>query len=262
MFWRMNASLKCIWAMTRNDIVLEVRALEVRYGIIPALRGVDIEVANGELVALVGPNGAGKTTLLRAISGLQLASAGAIRLDRTDITRLSPWEIATLGVAHVPQGRRVFPALSVEENLTVGGYRLPSREVRGRLETIYSTFPILVSKRRQMAAELSGGQQQMLVIGRALMLAPRLLLLDEPSLGLSPVIIQEMASTLRNLVTSFGTAILLAEQNTRLALKIAPRAYVIRAGKIVLEGESAVIAKDVQQAYLGTRRPADHSAGP
>jgi branched-chain amino acid transport system ATP-binding protein len=244
--------------MTSSDRALDIQGLVVTYGIIPALRGTNIRVEKGETVALIGPNGAGKTTLLRAVSGLATIEAGAIRTDGRDITRLLPWEIAGLGVAHVPQGRRCFGGLTVEENLTVGGYRLTLPRARLQMEAVYDAFPVLLSKRRQMAAELSGGQQQMLAIGRALMSTPGLLLLDEPSLGLSPVMVQEVIKTLASLVGRFGTAVLLAEQNTRLALRMSRRAYVLRGGRIVLEGESAAISGELRQALFGTlSRPDD-----
>jgi branched-chain amino acid transport system ATP-binding protein len=238
--------------MTTSDHALRVEGVWVRYGVIPALQGVDLSVRPGEVVALVGPNGAGKTTLLRAISRLERVCEGRIEAAGTRLDGLPPWDVAARGVAHVPQGRRCFPALTVEENLEVGGYRLPLAQARVMRDAVFAAFPALVAKRRQLASELSGGQQQMLVIGRALMSSPKLLLLDEPSLGLAPVVVQELETTLADLTRTFGVAILLAEQRTSLALKVARRAHVIRAGKIVLAGESAAIAPDVRQAYLGS----------
>ncbi|WP_109793443.1 ABC transporter ATP-binding protein [Minwuia thermotolerans] len=237
--------------MPSSELALEIQGLHARYGVIPAIRGVDLQVGRGELVTVVGPNGAGKTTLLRVLSGLHPPAEGKTSFFGRDTASLSSWQLAKLGIAHVPQGRRCFAGLTVEENLVVGGTRLSKREAARQMDGVFNTFPALHEKRRQWAEELSGGQQQMLAIGRALMSAPEVLLLDEPSLGLSPVLVQEMANTLRRLAREVDAAVLLAEQNTRLALKVSARAYVLRGGQVVLEGKSEKIADDVQKAYLG-----------
>jgi branched-chain amino acid transport system ATP-binding protein len=219
---------------------------------VPALRGIDLAIAAGEVVAVVGPNGAGKTTLLCAISGSVPVAAGTIAFNGADITGLPPWTIATQGIAHVPQGRRCFAALTVEENLILGGYRLAGNRQAAKLSEIYDMFPVLRTKRRDQAATLSGGQQQMLAIGRGLMSEPRLLLLDEPSLGLSPLLVQEMAQTLRRLADQVKVSIVLAEQNTRLALRVSSRAYVLQGGACVHQGASDEIAPNLHAAYLGS----------
>ena len=238
-------------APSSSKPALEVADLSVSYGKAVALRGFSMTVAPGEVVAILGPNGAGKTTLLRAIGGALRASSGSIVSFGVELTRMTPWRIATHGVAVVPQGRRCFGSLSVEENLRIGGFHLDRASLRARLDEIEALFPVLRTKRAQDSATLSGGQQQMLAIGRALMSRPRLLLLDEPSLGLSPLLVQEMAETLRQLAGRFDVTIILAEQNTRLALRIASRAYVLQAGRCVREGPSASLASDLHATYLG-----------
>jgi branched-chain amino acid transport system ATP-binding protein len=229
--------------------MLEVRALGSRYGRIPALTGVDLRVAAGELVALVGANGAGKTTLLRTISGVQPLSAGAIGFDGQDLLRLTPRQRVQLGIVQVPEGRQVFGPLSVEDNLRLGAF------ARGRpdaLEPVMALFPALQAKRHEAAGNLSGGQQQMLAIGRALMAEPRLLLLDEPSMGLAPRLVAEIFAQIAALKAS-GTTILLVDQNARAALAIADRGYVMETGRIALEGLAADLQcnPEVQQAYMG-----------
>ena len=229
--------------------MLEVTDLGSRYGRIPALSGVALRVDPGELVALVGANGAGKTTLLRAISGVQPVSQGAIRFDGQDLGRLSARQRVKLGIVQVPEGRQVFGPLSVEDNLLLGAFARGSRDT---LEPVLAMFPALAHKRRQPAGTLSGGQQQMLAIGRALMAAPRLLLLDEPSMGLAPQLVAEIFGQIATLKTQ-GTTILLVDQNARAALGVADRGYVMETGQIVLDGAAAALLRDpqVQQAYLG-----------
>ncbi|HEY4958849.1 MAG TPA: ABC transporter ATP-binding protein, partial [Caldimonas sp.] len=219
------------------------------YGRIPALTGVDLQVAAGELVALVGANGAGKTTLLRAISGVQPASGGEIRFDGRDLARLSARRRVQLGIVQVPEGRQVFGPLSVEDNLLLGAFARGSRD---GLEHVLAMFPALERKRREPAGTLSGGQQQMLAIGRALMARPRLLLLDEPSMGLAPRLVAEIFAQIAGLKAQ-GTTILLVDQNARAALAIADRGYVMETGRVVLSGPAADLLRDpqVQQAYLG-----------
>jgi len=229
--------------------MLDVRGLGSRYGRIPALTAVDLHVGAGELVALVGANGAGKTTLLRTISGVQPASAGAIGFDGQDLTRLTPRQRVKLGVVQVPEGRQVFGPLSVEDNLRLGAFARGHAE---SLERVIAIFPVLQAKRREAAGNLSGGQQQMLAIARALMAEPRLLLLDEPSMGLAPRLVAEIFAQIAALKSS-GTTILLVDQNARAALAIADRGYVMETGRIVLEGPAAELRRrpEVQQAYMG-----------
>ena len=229
--------------------MLDVVRLDSRYGRIPALAGVDLRVAAGELVALVGANGAGKTTLLRTISGVQPTSGGAIRFEGQDLARLSARRRVQLGIVQVPEGRQVFGPLSVEDNLLLGAFARGSRD---GLEHVLAMFPALEPKRREPAGTLSGGQQQMLAIGRALMARPKLLLLDEPSMGLAPRLVAEIFAQIADLKAR-GTTILLVEQNARAALAIADRGYVMETGRVVLCGQAAELLRDpqVQQAYLG-----------
>jgi branched-chain amino acid transport system ATP-binding protein len=229
--------------------MLEVVALGSRYGRIPALAGIDLRVMPGELVALVGANGAGKTTLLRTISGVQRISGGTIRFDGQDMTRLSARKRVQLGVVQVPEGRQVFGPLSVEDNLRLGAFARGSADT---LESVLALFPVLGEKRLALAGTLSGGQQQMLAIGRALMANPRLLLLDEPSMGLAPRIVAEIFAQIAGLKVQ-GTTILLVDQNARAALSIADRGYVMETGRVVLDGPAAELLRDpqVQQAYMG-----------
>ena len=232
--------------------MLEVQALESRYGRIPALKGIDLAVRAGELVALVGGNGAGKTTLLRALSGVQPVSAGRVRFDGADITTAAPERRVRLGIAQVPEGRQVFAPLAVEDNLRLGGYTRSAAESAQMLERVYAMFPVLRERRQAAAGTLSGGQQQMLAIGRALMARPRLLLLDEPSMGLAPRLVEEIFERVQDLRAA-DTAIFLVDQNARAALKIADRGYVLETGRIVLSGSGAELLANerVQAAYLG-----------
>jgi branched-chain amino acid transport system ATP-binding protein len=229
--------------------MLEVRALGSRYGRIPALTVVALDVRAGELVAIVGANGAGKTTLLRTLSGVQPMHGGTLRFEGADIGRETPRQRVMRGIVQVPEGRQVFGALSVEDNLLLGAY------ARGRAATIDSVwvlFPVLRDKRAEDAGTLSGGQQQMLAIGRALMADPRLLLLDEPSMGLAPRLVAEIFNHIKALKQR-GTTILLVDQNARAALAVADRGYVMETGRIVAEGRAAELLRDpkVQHAYLG-----------
>ena len=233
-------------------MLLEIEGLASHYGRIQALRDIALAVEEGELVALVGANGAGKTTLLRTISGVQPASAGAIRFAGRDITRSAPDRRVRLGIAQVPEGRQVFAPLTVEDNLRLGGYARPQAEVGRALAEIYAHFPVLAERRHQRAGTLSGGQQQMLAIGRALMARPRCLLLDEPSMGLAPMLVEEIFRTIRQLKEA-GTTIFLVEQNAHAALAIADRGYVMETGAIVLAGpgEALLQNEQVKAAYLG-----------
>lgn len=230
--------------------MLEIANLSSCYGRIPALAGVSLDVRSGELVALVGANGAGKTTLLRTISGVQPASGGSIRFDGQDLARLPARARVQLGIVQVPEGRQVFGPMSVEDNLRLGAF---ARGSDTHLEPVLELFPVLAEKRREAAGNLSGGQQQMLAIGRALMARPRLLLLDEPSMGLAPRLVAEIFARIAAL-RRLGTTILLVDQNARAALGIADRGYVMETGRIVLGGGARDLLRNpqVQRAYLGT----------
>jgi branched-chain amino acid transport system ATP-binding protein len=230
-------------------MLLEVRALSSHYGRIQALHGVDLVTHENERVALVGANGAGKTTLLRTISGVQPATGGSVRFAGRDITRVPPDRRVRLGIGQVPEGRQMFAPMAVEDNLLLGGYTRSRSERVEDLAQVYERFPVLEERRRQPAGTLSGGEQQMLAIGRALMARPRLLLLDEPSMGLAPRIVEQIFAVIRELR---GT-ILLVEQNAHAALGVADRGYVVESGRIVLEGSSRALLDDdqVKAAYLG-----------
>jgi branched-chain amino acid transport system ATP-binding protein len=237
--------------------LLEVSGLSARYGPVHALRDVSLEVRAGELVALIGANGAGKSTLLRVIAGLVAPAAGRVALDGRDVTGQAPEAMISAGVALVPERRRVFAPLTVLDNLELGGYALPrGHDFRSRLEAgveeAYRLFPVLRRRRDQLAGTLSGGEQQMLAIGRALMTRPRLLLCDEPSLGLAPLVVAEIMRLLSTLREA-GTTILLVEQNARMALRSADRAYVLEVGSVVLSGAATDLLQDDQlkAAYLG-----------
>ena len=232
--------------------MLHVAGLASHYGRIQALAGIDLEVRAGELVALVGANGAGKTTLLRALSGVQRASAGRVRFDGEDVTHERAERRVRRGIVQVPEGRQVFGPLSVEDNLRLGAYTRTRAESNAELERVYGMFPPLKERRRQPAGVLSGGQQQMVAMGRALMARPRLLLLDEPSMGLAPRLVAEIFATVRALKAA-GTTIFLVDQNARAALAAADRGYVLETGRIVLEGAGAALLSDarIQEAYLG-----------
>jgi branched-chain amino acid transport system ATP-binding protein len=232
--------------------MLEVGTLSSCYGRIRALTEVSLRVDAGELVALVGANGAGKTTLLRVLSGVHPASAGNLRFAGSDVMRVSARRRVQMGIVQVPEGRQVFGPMSVEDNLRLGAFVRPSREVGRGLERVFALFPILAKKRREIAATLSGGQQQMLAIGRALMTQPKLLLLDEPSMGLAPRIVAEIFAIIRSLKEA-ATTILLVDQNARAALAVADRAYVLEVGRIALTGRGDELLANprVQQAYLG-----------
>lgn len=233
--------------------LLELQRVHVHYGLIQALKGISLTVERGEIVTLLGANGAGKTSTLRAISGLVRPSAGRILLEGTDLTHRKPHEIVELGVGHVPEGRRIFPRLSVEDNLRLGAFTVHDRtEIARRQEYVFTLFPRLAERRKQPGGTLSGGEQQMLAIGRALMMQPRILLLDEPSMGLAPVLVESIFEVIQRLNRD-GTTILLVEQNARMALEIAHRGYVLETGEIVLAGSATELARDprVQAAYLG-----------
>ncbi len=231
---------------------LEVEDLAVFYGKRRAVEGVSLAVGPGEIVTLLGANGSGKSTILRAVSGLVRPARGRIRLDGRDITRAPADAIVAAGVAHVPEGRDVFPEFTVLENLLVGAHTVARGDVPARLEDAFGLFPVLRDRRRQLAGTLSGGEQQMLAIARALMTRPRLLLLDEPSLGLAPMLAREIFRTIQR-INATGVAVLLVEQNARRALRLAARAYVLETGRVAVAGPSRELAADarVRSAYLG-----------
>ncbi|MGH7120765.1 MAG: ABC transporter ATP-binding protein [Acetobacteraceae bacterium] len=234
--------------------LLSVRALHAGYGTIEVLHGISLALEPGEIVALLGSNGAGKTTTLRTLTGLVHARSGEVELDGMRIERLAAHRIVALGLGHVPEGRRIFGPLTVEENLRLGGYliRSDSALLARRMEELFTTFPRLKERRTQLAGTLSGGEQQMLAIARALMLRPRVLVLDEPSMGLAPKLVQAIFNIIST-VRRAGTAVLLVEQNARSALRIADRAYVLESGRIALQGAAKDLAGDsrVRAAYLG-----------
>ena len=232
--------------------LLEVEDLVVSYGQIQALRGISLEVAEGEVVAMLGANGAGKTTLMRTLSGLVPLREGRIRYQGGDISRLGADRIVRLGITQAPEGRRVFGTLSVVENLVLGAYTRSQEEAAASMEQVFELFPRLRERKRQLAGTLSGGEQQMLAIGRALMARPRLLLLDEPSLGLAPLLVKGIFRALREIRDS-GVTILLVEQNARLALRLADRGYVLEVGRIVHADTAAglLASPEVRAAYLG-----------
>jgi branched-chain amino acid transport system ATP-binding protein len=233
--------------------VLELSRVSASYGAVPALSDVSISVGEGEAVGLLGANGAGKSTTLRTISGLLRATSGAITFGGRNIGSLPPYKVTELGIAHVPEGRQVFPELTVQENLEIGAYVPAAKAQRKRsLELVLDIFPVLAARRKQLAGTMSGGEQQMLAVGRGLMLKPRLLMLDEPSLGLAPVVTDITFQKIQE-IHAMGTAILLVEQNVSRALTLVQRAYVLESGKVIMHGTSAELAnnKQVQAAYLG-----------
>jgi branched-chain amino acid transport system ATP-binding protein len=233
--------------------VLKLGSVSASYGSVPAIHGVSIEIGEGEAVGLLGANGAGKSTTLRAISGLVKLTSGSIMFAGADLTSLPPHRIPELGIAHVPEGRQVFPEMTVQENLEIGAYVPKARAERGSsLDLVYSIFPRLADRKKQLAGTMSGGEQQMLAVGRGLMLKPRLLMLDEPSLGLAPVMTDVTFEKIAE-IHKMGTAILLVEQNVARALTLVSRAYVLESGNVIMHGSSAELAdnKQVQAAYLG-----------
>jgi branched-chain amino acid transport system ATP-binding protein len=237
-----------------SETLLTLEQLEVNYGAVRALKNVSLEVKSGEVVALLGANGAGKSTTLRAISGLVKAKTGNINYSNQTISRFNPTQIVALGISHCPEGRRVFPGMTVLENLRLGAsQRNDKQNIQSDLERMFKMFPILSERKTQTAGTLSGGEQQMLALTRALMNRPKMLLLDEPSLGIAPLIVRQIFATLAELKQT-GTTILLVEQNVNIALNLADRAYVLRTGEIVLEGSASELrqhSERVAQAYLG-----------
>ena len=233
--------------------MLKVENLVVRYGMIEAIKGISFEVNDGEIVTLIGANGAGKTTTMHAISGLIKPASGSIYLDDKDLTKVPPHTIVSMGLAQVPEGRRVFAQETVEENLILGAFfRKDKEQIRADMDYVFDLFPRLKERSSQLAGTLSGGEQQMLAMGRALMANPRIILLDEPSMGLSPLLVSEIFDIIKE-INSKGTTVLLVEQNAKRALAIANHAYVLETGNITLEGTGEELARDerVQKAYLG-----------
>lgn len=238
-----------------TETVLQVRNVETFYGAIMALRGVTLDVQKGEIVTILGANGAGKTTLMKTVSGLMDPEKGHIEFDGTRIEGMEPDKIVKMGLAHVPEGREVFPYLTVEENLRMGAYSRRGGGIAEDIEIVYSYFPVLKERRAQTAGFLSGGQQQMLAIGRGLMARPRLMLLDEPSLGLSPLLTQEIFAIIKRLNEERGVTMLLVEQNANVALQTAHKGYVLEMGRIVMAGSSEELrnSEDIQEFYLGRK---------
>ena len=235
-------------------MLLQVTNLQVYYGHIHALKGISLEVEKGEIVTLIGANGAGKSTTLKTISGLLTPREGHITLDGQRIDHTPPHAIASLGIAHVPEGRHVFPRLTVDENLEMGAFTVNNRAtIDKQKDFVFQIFPRLAERRNQKGGTLSGGEQQMLATGRALMMQPRIMLLDEPSMGLAPVLVEAIFDTIRDINRTQGTTILLVEQNARAALKLANKGYVLETGRIVLAGPASQLLADerVRKAYLG-----------
>lgn len=250
--------MKPIWGRrSKITTLLSVDNLTVTYGAVEALKGVSLEIREGDIVAVLGANGAGKTTLLKAISGLVPIKAGAIKLRGEDLSQYPAFRLAEMGIMHIPEGRKVFATLSVEENLNLGSWsirkKISPEELQTNLDWVYSLFPILKKRRKQLAGTLSGGEQQMLAIGRGLVSQPKVLLLDEPSLGLAPVLVLEILRVVRQIHAEQGVTILLVEQNARKALGIADYGYILETGKIALHGPADTLKTDehVKAAYLG-----------
>ncbi len=232
--------------------ILAVDDINVYYGAIHAVKGISFEVTEGDIVTLIGANGAGKSTTLQTISGLLRSKTGSITFLDENITKLAPHKILQRGLAQVPEGRRIFLQMTVQENLEMGAFTQPSSTIAGNLEMIFEQFPRLLERRKQIAGTLSGGEQQMLAMGRALMSNPKLLMLDEPSMGLAPILVEQIFDIIKNL-NKAGTTILLVEQNAQMALSVANKAYVLETGKIILSGTGEELAKSeqVKKAYLG-----------
>ena len=234
--------------------MLEIKDLHVNYGAVHALNGVSMTVNDGEIVSLIGANGAGKTTTLRTITGLEKAASGSITFDGHDLRKTEPSKIITLKLAHVPEGRHIFPQMTVEENLEMGAFTDPADMVK-TMADVYERFPRLKERKRQLAGTLSGGEQQMLAVGRALMARPKLIMMDEPSLGLAPLVVRDIFEIIRQ-INHQGVSILLIEQNANMALKVADWAYVMQTGSILMQGPGAELAanEEVKAAYLGTAK--------
>ena len=234
------------------SVMLKVENINVYYGAIHAIKNISFDVNEGEVVTLIGANGAGKSTILKTVSGLLRSKTGSVAFEGGDISHLAPYKVVEHGLAHVPEGRRVFTRMTVEENLEMGGYTRPNSELDDSIAAVYEQFPRLKERRKQIAGTLSGGEQQMLAMGRALMSKPKLLMLDEPSMGLAPILVEQIFEIIQSLHKA-GTTILLVEQNAQMALSVADRGYVLETGKIVTTGTGAALLEDesVKKAYLG-----------
>jgi branched-chain amino acid transport system ATP-binding protein len=237
---------------TIGEVLLELEGVHTYYGKIHALQGIDLQVRQGEIVTLIGSNGAGKTTTLKTISGLLHPREGTVRFQGEDVSRTAPHSLVRDGIGQAPEGRRIFSRLTVMENLQMGAYTRHGKEIAQNVEHVFSLFPRLEERAHQKGGTLSGGEQQMLAIGRALMMRPKVLLLDEPSLGLSPILIQQIFAIIRE-INSQGTTVLLVEQNAQQALEVADRGYVLQTGRVILSDDAAALAAnaDVRRAYLG-----------
>jgi len=233
-------------------VMLEVRDIHVFYGSIEALKGVSLQIGAGEIVTLIGANGAGKSTTLNAISGLQRPRAGKIVYDGRDLTSVPPYEVVTLGLSQAPEGRKIFPRMTVRENLEMGAFARPRQDLKADFDRVYDLFPVLRERQAQAGGTLSGGEQQMLAMGRALMAGPKLLMLDEPSMGLAPMLVEKIFDIIRE-ISAQGTTILLVEQNAHVALEISDRGYVLETGKVTLSDDARALLGNphVQEAYLG-----------
>lgn len=238
--------------MNNMAALLSVTDMDVYYGVIHAVKGISFEVNEGEIVTLIGANGAGKSTTLKTVSGMLRSKSGSIVFGDKTISNIEPHKLLGMGIAHVPEGRCIFQRLTVEENLEMGGYISKPADVAAAIEDVYRRFPRLKERRRQIAGTLSGGEQQMLAIGRAMITKPKLIMMDEPSMGLAPILVQQIFEIIKELNAS-GTTILLVEQNAQMALKIAHRGYVLETGRIVLEGKASELLENdsVKKAYLG-----------
>ncbi len=238
--------------MAAGDPMLRVEGLEVYYGNIHALKGISLEIEQGEIVTLIGANGAGKSTTLNTISGLLRPRSGSITYLGTDLLKVPPYETVTLGLSQSPEGRKIFPRMSVKENLSMGAFSRPKDDLTADYERVYALFPLLWERRTQAGGTLSGGEQQMLAIGRALMARPKLLMLDEPSMGLAPMLVEKIFEIIKE-INSQGTTILLVEQNANVALEISHRGYVLETGSIVLSDDAQALLTNpqVREAYLG-----------
>ncbi|SNX53072.1 ABC transporter ATP-binding protein [Thermoanaerobacterium sp. RBIITD] len=232
--------------------MLEIKGLSVSYGMVNAVKGIDLKVNDGEIVTIIGANGAGKSTTLMTISGILKPKKGTIMFNDVDLTKKRAQNIVDMGICQVPEGRRVFSNMTVQENLEMGAYLRKDKMIKSDMEKVFHLFPRLKERRKQIAGTLSGGEQQMLAIGRALMAKPKVLLLDEPSMGLAPIVVQDIFKTIKN-INEDGTTVLLVEQNAKMALSIADRAYVLETGNISLEGKASVLKNDerVKKSYLG-----------
>jgi branched-chain amino acid transport system ATP-binding protein len=235
-----------------GEVMLDVRDIHVFYGNIEALKGVSLQIRTGEIVTLIGANGAGKSTTLNAISGVLRPRSGTVVYEGRDITAVPAYEVVTLGLSQSPEGRRIFPRMSIKENLEMGAFSRPRQELKADFERVYDLFPLLRERRSQAGGTLSGGEQQMLAMGRALMAAPKLLMLDEPSMGLAPMLVEKIFEIIKE-INAQGTTVLLVEQNANVALETSDRGYVLETGKVTLTGLAADLLKDphVQEAYLG-----------